>query len=154
MDPKDYRQQRCAHGWVDVTQCKACATEAENEALRAFAKAVMECWPMGDLDGGTLQEIAEKHGMLKPETRYEPCGEVCSCREYADAQEWAGGLVCYRKTALLMGPIATHDSAQGQEVRLDQKHSAQCAGGDSTGNVLEVLPAPAVEPFAPTADPA
>lgn len=77
--------------------------QEEIDALRAFAKAVMEVWPMGDLDGGTLQELAEQHGMLKPETRHEPCGEACSCREYADAQEWEGGVVCYRKTPLLIG---------------------------------------------------
>ncbi len=76
---------------------------AEIAQLRAFAQAVMEVWPMGDLDGGTLQEIAEKHGMLKPETRHEPCGEVCSCNEYAAPHEWEYGVVCYRKTPLLKG---------------------------------------------------
>ena len=35
MDPKYYRQARCAHGWVDVTQCEACKTEAERDALQA-----------------------------------------------------------------------------------------------------------------------
>lgn len=84
------------HGAIDHWQ-------AEAEKLRAFAKAVMDVWPMGDLDGGDLQEIAVRHGMLKPETRHEPCGENCSCAEYADAQEWEGGVVCYRKTPLLMG---------------------------------------------------
>lgn len=79
-------------------------------ALRAFAQEVMECWPMGDLDGGTLQDAAVKHGLLKPETRHEPCGEGCSCAEYADAQEWEGGVVCYRKTPLLKG---SNDQAKG-----------------------------------------
>jgi hypothetical protein len=77
---------------------------AEVEELRAFAQAVMEWWPMNDLDGGTLQEIAVKHGMLKPEKRHEPCGEVCSCNEYADPDEWMDGVLCYRKTPLLKGP--------------------------------------------------
>jgi hypothetical protein len=75
----------------------------ELESLRAFAQAIMEAWPMGDLDGGDLQAAAEKHGLLKPETRYEPCGEGCSCAEYADAHEFAAGVTCYRKTALLKG---------------------------------------------------
>lgn len=75
----------------------------ELESLRAFAQAIMEAWPMGDLDGGDLQAAAEKHGLLKPETRYEPCGEGCSCAEYADAREFADGVTCYRKTALLKG---------------------------------------------------
>jgi Lar family restriction alleviation protein len=77
--------------------------QQENATLRAFAQAVMEVWPMGDLDGGDLQEIATKHGMLKPETRNAPCGEACSCNEYADPYEWEDGVVCYRKTALLLG---------------------------------------------------
>lgn len=75
----------------------------ELESLRAFAQAIMEAWPMGDLDGGALQAAAEKHGLLRPETRYEPCGEGCSCAEYADAHEFAAGVTCYRKTALLKG---------------------------------------------------
>lgn len=76
---------------------------SELESLRAFAQAVMEAWPMGGLDGGDLQATAEKHGLLKSETRYEPCGEGCSCAEYADAREFADGVTCYRKTALLKG---------------------------------------------------
>lgn len=78
--------------------------EAERDSLRAFAQAVMECWPMGDLDGGTLQDAAVAHGLLVPETRHEPCAEGCCCAENADAKEWTSGVVCYRKTLLLKGP--------------------------------------------------
>lgn len=74
----------------------------EIDALRAFAQAVMDTWPGGDLDGGTLQEIAEKYGMLKPEIRHKPCREGC-CDENADAQELVFGVTCYRKTPLLTG---------------------------------------------------
>ena len=76
-----------------------------------FAQAVMECWPMGDLDGSTLQDAAVAHGLLVPETRHEPCAEGCCCAENADAQEWSFGVVCYRKTPLLKGPNAL---AQGR----------------------------------------
>ena len=77
---------------------------AMRDALRAFAKDVMRVWPHGDLDGGDLQDIAEKHGLLKPETRYEPCGDGCNCAGYCDAEEFKDGITCYRKTGLLTGP--------------------------------------------------
>ena len=80
--------------------------EIERDALRSFAQAVMECWPMGDLDGGELHDAAVAHGLLIPETRHEPCAEGCNCAENADAQEWRLGVVCYRKTPLLKGPNA------------------------------------------------
>lgn len=88
--------------------------DEELAALRAFALAVMACWPEGAPDGGDLQAIAEKHGMLKPETRHEPCGEGCNCAEIADAQEWSFGVVCYRKTLLLMGPNDRVNAAEGR----------------------------------------
>lgn len=81
---------------------------AETELLRGFAQEVMQCWPMGDLDGGTLQDAAEKYGLLRPETRHEPCGEGCSCAEYALSVEFADGVTCYRKTPLLTGK--THNA--------------------------------------------
>ena len=92
-------------------QWKAQAGDAErlreeNRKLRDFARAVMECWPMGDLDGDTLQDAAVAHGLLKPETRHEPCGEGCNCAQYAEASEFESGVVCYRKTPLLKGPNA------------------------------------------------
>lgn len=78
-------------------------SQGDLDALRAFAQQIMEVWPGGDLDGGTLQDAAEKHGLLKPEVRCEPCGEGCSCAEYADAREFASGVTCFRKTSLLLG---------------------------------------------------
>lgn len=35
MEPDEYRQQRCPHGWVDATQCEPCRTTIECDALRA-----------------------------------------------------------------------------------------------------------------------
>ena len=88
---------------VHVLRDELALVEAERDSLRAFAQAVMECWPMGDLDGGTLQDAAVAHGLLVPETRHEPCAEGCNCAENADAQDWSFGVVCYRKTPLLKG---------------------------------------------------
>lgn len=121
------RVPTCKHGCTDY--CCLCVDE-EIAALRAFALAVMEVWPMGDLDGGALQEIAEKHGMLKPETRHEPCGEVCSCNEYADPHEWEDGVVCYRKTPLLKGSNA---KVSGPEAALSPEGRARLPGSAATG---------------------
>ena len=78
---------------------------SENKKLRAFAKAIMEAWPEGGIEGDDLQEIAVKHGMLTPEIRHEPCGEWCNCNAGVDVDsgEWERGVECYRRTALLTG---------------------------------------------------
>ena len=78
---------------------------SENKKLRAFAQAIMEAWPEGGIEGDDLQEIAVKHGMLAPETRFEPCGEWCKCNGIGgyDSDDWQRGVECYRRTALLMG---------------------------------------------------
>lgn len=78
---------------------------SENKKLRAFAVEIMSAWPEGDIEGGYLQYIAEKHGMLMPETRYEPCGESCHCANYCDSEDWEQGVSCYRRTALLTGEV-------------------------------------------------
>jgi hypothetical protein len=91
------------HGYITPESLLMYWAAKEIDALRAFAQAVMEAWPIFDIDGDTLQEVAVKHGMLKPETRHEPCGETCACAEYADQSEWNDGIVCYRITPLLTG---------------------------------------------------
>jgi hypothetical protein len=76
----------------------------ELAALRAFAKAVMDCWPDGwGIEGDELQHIATEHGMLVPEIRNSPCADGCRCAEHVLTKEWTDGVVCYRKTALLTG---------------------------------------------------
>ncbi len=75
----------------------------ENGNLRAFAVEVMTAWPDGGIEGDDLQEIAVKHGMLAPETRFEPCGDGCKCTDYLDSADWQRGVTCYRRTALLNG---------------------------------------------------
>lgn len=64
----------------------------EVKKFRAFAQDVMACWPEGDVDGGHLEELAVKHGLLE-------------CRDYYASDEWAGGIICYRKTPLLLGAV-------------------------------------------------
>ena len=36
-----------------------------------FARAIMDAWPEGDVDGGDLQETAERYGLLRKEP-YDP----------------------------------------------------------------------------------
>ena len=76
---------------------------AERDALAQFSLAMLESWPLGDVDGATLQEEAAKHGLLVPTQRTEPCCEdACNCAEYYAADEWAEGITCYRKAAWLL----------------------------------------------------
>jgi hypothetical protein len=64
--------------------------------LQAFALEILKAWPHGGVDGFDLQDIAEKHGLLIPVRRTEPCGESCACYEMYGAEEFKGGLPCYR----------------------------------------------------------
>ena len=79
-------------------------TDLEN--LRGFVREIMESWPLGDVDGGALQDLAIKYGLLKlkepPPT--EPCSAGCTCRYAYELKDFAAGIVeCYEKTELLRG---------------------------------------------------
>ena len=93
---------------------------AATDSLKAFAsEMIAAAFEGGSFDGGDIQDIAVKHGLLQIEQRTEECGEVCACREYGFPAE------CYRKTDLLKpadepakcdtcgdwGHIETEDSA-------------------------------------------
>lgn len=69
---------------------------AERDALRAFANELVSgAFEGGSFDGGDIQDMGVKHGLLRIEQRDEECGEACACREYGFPSE------CYRKTELL-----------------------------------------------------
>lgn len=77
------------------------------DRLIAFAREILSDWPEGDIDGGDLQDIAVKHGLLVPETRYAPCSdEGCCCAGYATEEEFAAGVICYRLADWLKGEDA------------------------------------------------
>ena len=68
--------------------------ELTNRQLVAFAREVLGgygCDEIGDIDGGDLQEIAHKHGLLLEFTVTEPCGDTCVCAESGDFPA-----TCYR----------------------------------------------------------
>lgn len=55
-------------------------------ALEQFGLAVLEESrdSLADLDGGWIQDKAEKLGLLVRVTVTEPCGDDCRCAEYDD----------------------------------------------------------------------
>lgn len=71
-------------------------------ALRAFAQAVMECWPEGGVDGGYLEELAVEHGLLAATIVQGPCDDQCWCAEYYSTEDFKAGARCYRRSARLM----------------------------------------------------
>ena len=133
----------CDHGLRGGMPCESCQDpihenemiqhkeigrlKAENKKLRAFAREVMEAWPDGGIEGDDLQEIAHRHGMLAPETLFEPCGEWCKCNRMngLDSDDWKGGVECYRRTALLTG---NRNAARGTTAQVALQHGRQYLG--------------------------
>ena len=86
------------------------AARTAEQALK-FADDVITCaFDGGDLDGATIQEIAEARGLIRKTTQPEPCGEVCNCMEMgADFPA-----ECFQKTYLsALRPTPTHSSEAG-----------------------------------------
>ena len=78
---------------------------AERDNLRNFAREIMDCWPHGDVDGGHLQDLANKHGLLTQEVRHRPCGknsDVCPCMDLISEAEFEDGASCFRKVDWLL----------------------------------------------------
>lgn len=98
-------KDRVAELSIEVQEIKA-----ERDALRAFAQDLTKEWPdeIG-MDGFDLQDLLVKHGLIaeKCPKPTKPCAQgegACNCASYYAPDEWAGGVVCYRRTALLSGP--------------------------------------------------
>lgn len=91
-------------------------------ALRAFAQDVIDYYDSLSfgMEGRELQEIAEKHGLLRQEKRHEPCGKDCRCEwEVHFDSEWKTGVICYRRTPLLTGePESTTDAGHDELSRI------------------------------------
>ena len=69
------------------------------DRLIAFAREILAAWPEGGIEGGDLQNIAVEHGLLVPEILHAPCAEEdwCWCAGSATEEEFAAGVVCYRR---------------------------------------------------------
>lgn len=84
------------------------AMTAELTAARAFSRDILATfWEphcFNEPDGGSVQDIAEKHGLLIPFTATEPCGENCNCAEWDKFPQ-----TCYRAAEWL------RDTAAGGE---------------------------------------
>jgi hypothetical protein len=88
------------------------ALEAERDALK---KRVEELLPLarfgrdvltahrepsiGDVDGASIEQIAEQRGVLAYVEVFEPCGEHCFCAEFygSGSESWPD--LCLRETA-------------------------------------------------------
>ncbi|QDP51249.1 MAG: hypothetical protein Unbinned7913contig1002_4 [Prokaryotic dsDNA virus sp.] len=62
--------------------------------LKGFADEVLSVvWDGNDIDGGSMQDIAERFGLIEKVIATEPCCEDCIC---AEVMEFPAE--CYRKT--------------------------------------------------------
>ncbi len=88
---------------MEQLECELSKVTEQRDRLRDFARAVMKSWPHGDVDGGELQELAIKHGLIaeKSPKPTQPCCETCFCAEMVTPDEWERGIVCYQKTDLI-----------------------------------------------------
>ncbi|MGP5106655.1 ead/Ea22-like family protein [Pseudomonas helleri] len=83
------------HGFHDLPS-RVKVVVAGRDQLKAFAAEMISAsFEGGSFDGGDIQDIAVKHGLLRIERREDECGEGCACREYGFPAE------CYRKTPIL-----------------------------------------------------
>ena len=97
----DYVAAGTSDAW-ELWQAAQAAMQDELVQLRGFAAATMDYWPEDSIDGGELQDIAAAHGLLKLETVYQRCGEVCRCADHVTDAEFAVGGECYRKSQVLL----------------------------------------------------
>lgn len=83
------------HGFADLPS-RVKTVVADRDRIKAFAvEMVNASFEGGSFEGGDIQDIAVKYGLLQIEQREDECGEACACREYGFPAE------CYRKTPLL-----------------------------------------------------
>lgn len=75
---------------------------AELDALRQFAREMMDAWPDGGIEGDELQESAVRCGLLTETQRSEWCGDNCACGEFHDFNDDRLPVTCLRKAAWLV----------------------------------------------------
>lgn len=75
--------------------------KSQQEKMKSFINELFEDYEGGsDLDGGDLQDLAEKHGILVQTIHHEPCsdGEMneCVCAGICDDEDFKAGVKCFR----------------------------------------------------------
>jgi hypothetical protein len=81
----------------DTLRTKLTESEKDVLPLQIFMDSVFGEFPEhGDVDGFTLQDIAESCGLLVPETRTERCGEYCACVDVGLEDMLTKSWACYR----------------------------------------------------------
>ncbi|MGV6396930.1 hypothetical protein ACTUVN_002625 [Pseudomonas caspiana] len=78
----------------------------ERDGLRAFANEMVSAsFEGGSFDASDIQDIAEKHKLVRLIQVDQECGEACGCREYGFPSE------CYRKNPILSAPATDEQGA-------------------------------------------
>lgn len=107
--------------------------ELTKEQIESLAKFVLEilddCPDFGYLDGGDIQDLAEKHNLLIPQIVYEPCGENCSCAECYTDEEMQKGVTCYRIADWLARSAQQRNEAERAGAGTDPKQSTSETDG-------------------------
>lgn len=70
----------------------------DQEKMKSFIRELFDIYypDCGDIDGGDLQDLAEKHGILVSEIRHIPCNdELCACAQVCSDMEFFEGVKCY-----------------------------------------------------------
>lgn len=83
---------------IDALRQQLADVSNERDGLRAFANELVNAsYEGGCFDACELQEIAEKHNLVRLVRADEYCGEACACAQYGFPAE------CYRKNQILCG---------------------------------------------------
>lgn len=105
---KDPPEQIAFNGYLKALRV-AGQKRSQQEKMKSFINELFEDYEGGsDLDGGDLQDLAEKHGILVPTIHHEPCsdGELneCVCAGICDDDDFKAGVKCFRLADWLNQP--------------------------------------------------
>lgn len=111
------------------------------EKMKTFIRELFDIYypDCGDIDGGELQDLAEKHGILVPEIRHEPCGDSCNCAQICSDEEFREGVKCYSLANWLSTQREGMDCRTALLTLLDQVDytTGNCRPNEMVGAVLD-----------------
>lgn len=96
MNERHYQNTLSDGSWpIRALYTRPAEQPAQDSALKAFANEMINAaFEGGSFEGGDIQDIAVKHGLMRIERREE---EECACR----SEGYGFPAECYRRTALL-----------------------------------------------------